>query len=143
MTYPSSASQRAGHQGGSVSLPPARGRASELSVIDHLVSRLLSGHGSALLIEGPPGIGKSRLLAEVALRTVRGGGRFLSGTGFEHQQTVPFAPLFGATLGADPPVGDADSLRALSANADLRYWVVHDLQAAIADAATEAPLSIA
>src|ERR1700712_578925 len=126
-----------------VQLPPLRGRASELSVIDHLVSRLLDGHGSALLIEGPPGIGKSRLLSDVAARSVRGGGRHLSGSGFEHQQTVPFAALFGATLGADPPVGDADSLRALSANADLRYWVVHDLQAAIADAAGSTPLSIA
>jgi DNA-binding CsgD family transcriptional regulator len=126
-----------------VQLPPARGRTSELTVIDHLVSRLLDGHGSALLIEGPPGIGKSRLLAEVAERVVRGGGRFLRGAGFEHQQTVPFAPLFHATLDADPPVGDADSLRALSVSADLRYWVVHHLQSAIADAATQDPLSIA
>jgi DNA-binding CsgD family transcriptional regulator len=124
-------------------MPPSRGRASELNVIDHLVSRLLDGRGSALLIDGPPGIGKTRLLDEIAARTVRGGGRFLKGTGFEHQQTVPFAALFGATLGADPPVGDAESLRALSANADLRYWVVHDLQSAIADAAAATPLSIA
>jgi DNA-binding CsgD family transcriptional regulator len=122
---------------------PARGREREVTVIDGLVARLDDGYGSVLLIDGPPGIGKTRLLSEVAARTTSGGGRSLWGNGFEHQRTVPFAPLFGATLGADPPIGDAASLRALGASEDLRYWVVHDLQSAIADAAAKTPLSIA
>lgn len=47
---------------------PIRGRVDELRVIDHLVQDLSAGIGSLLVIEGPPGIGKSRLLGEVRRR---------------------------------------------------------------------------
>ena len=45
--------------------PPIRGRAGELKVIGVLVTALVQGRGGVLVIEGPPGIGKSRLLTEV------------------------------------------------------------------------------
>ncbi len=45
--------------------PPIRGRAGELKVIGALVRALVQGRGGVLVIEGPPGIGKSRLLTEV------------------------------------------------------------------------------
>ena len=64
------------------------------------------------------------------------------GEAFEYQQTVPFFSLFMATLNADPPVGDAEALRALGGSADLRYWVVHDLADAIQAAAAQTPLVI-
>ena len=95
-----------------------------------------------LVIEGPPGIGKSRLLTEVMALADKGGVRTLFGEAFEYQQTVPFFSLFMATLGADPPVGDADALRRLGGSADLRYWVVHDLADAIRAAAAQTPLAI-
>jgi DNA-binding CsgD family transcriptional regulator len=66
----------------------------------------------------------------------------LFGQAFDYQQSVPFYSLFTATLHADPPVGDADALRRLGASADLRYWVVHDLRAAIRAAAAQQPLAI-
>src|SRR6201996_3472821 len=47
-----------------------------------------------------------------------------------------------ATLGADPPVGDAAALRRLGGSADLGYWVVHDLANAIYAAAAQNPLAI-
>jgi DNA-binding CsgD family transcriptional regulator len=95
-----------------------------------------------LVIEGPPGIGKSRLLTEVMALADKGGVRTVFGEAFEYQQTVPFFSLFMATLGADPPVGDADALRRLGGSADLRYWVVSDLGDAIYVAAAETPLAI-
>jgi len=122
--------------------PPMRGRAGELKVIDALVSALVGGRGGVLVIEGPPGIGKSRLLTEVMVRADKGGVRILFGEAFEYQQTVPFFSLFMATLRADPPVGDADALRRLGGSADLRYWVVHDLADAIGAAAAQTPLAI-
>jgi predicted ATPase len=67
--------------------------------------------------------------------------RTLSGQGFEYQQTVPFAPLFMATLRADPPIGQASALRRLHA-ADLRYLVVHELQSAIGAEAARQPIQI-
>jgi DNA-binding CsgD family transcriptional regulator len=122
--------------------PPVRGRADELTVIGALVTALMSGRGGVLVIEGPPGIGKSRLLTEVMALADKGGVRALFGEAFEYQQTVPFFSLFMATLRADPPVGDAEALRRLGGSADLRYWVVHDLADAIYAAAAETPLAI-
>src|SRR5271163_903370 len=122
--------------------PPIRGRAGELKVIGALVAALVGGRGGVLVIEGPPGIGKSRLLTEVMALADKGGVRTLFGEAFEYQQTVPFFSLFMATLRADPPVGDADALRRLGGSADLRYWVVRDLADAIHAAAAETPLAI-
>jgi DNA-binding CsgD family transcriptional regulator len=122
--------------------PPIRGRAGELKVIGALVTALGQGRGGVLVIEGPPGIGKSRLLTEVMALADKGEVRTLFGEAFEYQQTVPFFSLFMATLRADPPVGDADALRRLGGSADLGYWVVHDLADAIGAAAAETPLAI-
>ena len=122
--------------------PPIRGRADELKVIGALVGVLVQGRGGVLVIEGPPGIGKSRLLTEVMALADKSGVRALFGEAFEYQQTVPFFSLFMATLRADPPVGDADALRRLGGSADLRYWVVHDLADAIHAAAAQTPLAI-
>src|ERR1700741_5211165 len=121
---------------------PIRGRAGELKVIGALVTAVAQGRGGVLVIEGPPGIGKSRLLTEVMALADKCGVRTLFGEAFEYQQTVPFFSLFMATLRADPPVGDADALRRLGGSADLRYWVVHDLADAIYAAAAQTPLAI-
>src|SRR4029079_11369450 len=122
--------------------PPIRGRAGELKVIGALLTGLVQGHGSVLFIEGPPGIGKSRLLTEVMAQADKYGVRTLFGEAFEYQQTVPFFALFMATVRADPPVGDADALHRLGGSEDLRYWVVHDLADAIHAAAAQTPLAI-
>src|SRR6202035_3910012 len=114
----------------------------ELKVIGALVTALGQGRGGVLVIEGPPGIGKSRLLTEVMALADKGGVRTLFGEAFEYQQTVPFFALFMATLGADPPVGDAEALRRLGGSADLRYWGVHDLADGIYAASAQTPLSI-
>jgi DNA-binding CsgD family transcriptional regulator len=113
-----------------------------LQVIDASVTAVAQGRGGVLVIEGPPGIGKSRLLTEVMALADKCGVRTLFGEAFEYQQTVPFFSLFMATRGADPPVGDEDALRRLGSSADLRYWVVHDLADAIDAAAAEVPLAI-
>ncbi|OBG62591.1 MULTISPECIES: LuxR family transcriptional regulator [unclassified Mycobacterium] len=122
--------------------PPIRGRADELKKIGALVTAVAQGRGGVLVIEGPPGIGKSRLLTEVLVLAEKWGVRALFGEAFEYQQTVPFFSLFMATLNADPPVGDAEALRQLGGSADLRYWVVHDLADAINAAAARTPLAI-
>src|ERR1700752_35486 len=122
--------------------PPIRGRAGELKVIGALVGALVRGRGGVLVIEGPPGIGKSRLLTELMALADESGVRTLFGEAFEYQQTVPFFALFMATLGAHPPVGDAKALRRLGGSEGLRYWVVHDLADAIYSAAAQTPLAI-
>src|SRR4029453_260532 len=107
--------------------PPIRGRADELKIIGALVSAVAQGRGGVLVIEGPPGIGKSRLLTEVLTLAEKAGVRALFGEAFEYQQSVPFFSLFMATLRADPPVGDADALRRRGGSAVLRFWGVAGL----------------
>lgn len=121
---------------------PIRGRTDELTRIGAVMAALVQGRGGVLIIEGAPGIGKSRLLAEVVALAERAGVRTLLGEAFEHQQSVPFFSLFMATFRADPPVGDVESLRGLGNSADLGYWVVSDLQRAIVAAAAQTPLAI-
>lgn len=47
---------------------PVRGRSAELAVIDEAIAAAADGRAGVLVLEGPPGIGKSRLLAEVERR---------------------------------------------------------------------------
>jgi DNA-binding CsgD family transcriptional regulator len=122
--------------------PPIRGRADELKIIGALVTAVAQGRGGVLIIEGPPGIGKSRLLAEVMALAEKSKVRTLFGEAFEYQQSVPFFSLFMATLRGDTPVGDVEALRRLGSSADLSYWVVHDLRDAIHAAAADNPLAI-
>ena len=122
--------------------PPVRGRDTELKQIADAVSAVARGRGGVLIIEGPPGIGKTRLLAESIVLAKKADVRTLLGETFEYQHMVPFAPLFMATLHAEPPIGDTEALRRLGTRADLRYWVIRDLRAAIAAAASEHPLAI-
>jgi DNA-binding CsgD family transcriptional regulator/ribosomal protein S28E/S33 len=124
--------------------PPIRGRDDELRVVRERGGALAKRRGGVVVVEGPPGIGKTRLLQEFTARADKSV-RSLFGQAFEYQQTVPFAPLFMATLRADPAIGQASTLRRVGAgsgSADLRYLVVHDLQAAIGAAALKAPIQI-
>jgi len=88
---------------------PIRGRAGELKVIGALVTALAQGRRGVLVIEGPPGIGKSRLLTEVLAFADKRGVRTLFGEAFEYHQTAPFfLAVHGdacgsANIGAPPP----------------------------------------
>jgi DNA-binding CsgD family transcriptional regulator len=120
--------------------PPIRGRAEEVKIAREFVGALARHRGGVVVIEGPPGIGKTRLLQEFVAPAGKGV-RPLFGQGFEHQRTVPFAPLFMATLGADPPVGQRPALRGLDAS-NSHHLVVGDLQAGIRAAAAQTPIEI-
>ena len=75
----------------------------ELAAIDDLLDEAADGRGRVLLVEGPAGIGKSRLLAEARGRA-EGSMRVLAARGGEMEQQFPFGvvrQLFEAEL-ADP-----------------------------------------
>ena len=78
--------------------PPIRGRAGELKVIGALVTALGQGRGGVLLIEGPPGIGKSRLLTELMALADKSGVRTLFGEAFEYQQKVPLSAQWMSSI---------------------------------------------
>ena len=66
------------------------GRAEEIGVLERAVTGLKGGGPAAIAVIGEPGIGKTRLLAELAARADESGCIVLSGSGSEFEQDLPF-----------------------------------------------------
>lgn len=66
------------------------GRVEELAAIDRAIENLGRGQAAALEIVGEPGIGKTRLLSELAARADERGHVVLSGSASELEQDLPF-----------------------------------------------------
>src|SRR4051795_1769650 len=66
------------------------GRAPELSAVDRLLAQVGAGRSAALELVGEPGIGKTRLLAELAARADARGYLVLSGRAGELELDLPF-----------------------------------------------------
>src|SRR5689334_14741444 len=82
--------------GGRMALGPIVGRSEELLALDHALEELDEGHASALAILGEPGIGKTRLLRELADRGEQGGYLVLAGSASEPERDLPFSPFVHA-----------------------------------------------
>lgn len=78
--------------------PPARleaplvGRERELEALSKALDGLLEGRGAVVAITGEPGIGKSRLVAELEERFA-GRVRFLAGHAVSYAETIPYWPV--------------------------------------------------
>ena len=65
-----------------------------------------AGRGQAMLVAGDAGIGKSRLVRELAARLEQDGWVVLQGNCFERDRALPYGPvaeLLRNTLGSEPP----------------------------------------
>ena len=72
------------------------GRAEEMSSLDQVLAELDQGSSAALLLVGEPGIGKTRLLAELAARADARGQLVLSGSASELERDLPFSVFVDA-----------------------------------------------
>lgn len=70
---------------------PLVGRARELALVDVALDALADGAGGCVAIEGEPGIGKTRLLAELRERAGARGQLALGGVAAELERDVPFS----------------------------------------------------
>jgi ABC-type transport system substrate-binding protein/class 3 adenylate cyclase len=72
--------------------PALVGRGEEIATLSATFDRLLEGSGAIVAITGEPGIGKSRLVAEVEGR-FGGRVRFLAGHAVAYAETIPYWPV--------------------------------------------------
>ena len=72
--------------------PPLVGREQELAALSEALDGLLEGRGAIVSITGEPGIGKSRLVAELEERFA-GRVRFLAGHAVSYAETIPYWPV--------------------------------------------------
>ncbi len=92
---------------------PFVGRGNEYGLLIGLIARLTAGTGCAVLIEGEPGIGKSRLLREVARYAHAQDLPTLATNCYEIDRAMPYQPVIDLVTRAIDRVSDV-ALRTLS-----------------------------
>ncbi|WP_078849568.1 helix-turn-helix transcriptional regulator [Streptomyces sp. NRRL F-5126] len=125
---------------------PAFGRDDELSVLRGALLAAASGTGQCLVLEGPPGIGKSRLLQEAAREAVRLGMTVAAGRATELDRVAPLTVLLSALRDSVPPVmepSDLAALGGLGGQEAHRFWLVSRLGDLIEEFTCTRPLLIA
>ncbi|MFF0465396.1 helix-turn-helix transcriptional regulator [Streptomyces mexicanus] len=111
-----------GTVGGSVS-PPLRGRAAEQELLTRWVRRHLHRDGGGVIwIEGPAGVGMSRILAFAGAEARVTGARVFAGAGVACGSLTPLAPLLDALTGDG---AFADRLR--SGPPQDPYWLLREV----------------
>jgi DNA-binding CsgD family transcriptional regulator len=125
---------------------PARelhGRDAELALIRGELERLTDGAERAVVIEGAAGMGKSRLLVEVASIARSLGIRVGRSAADPTETMVELAALLAALFDGPEPLLDPAEIESLHAEPEQRFWLLRDLQQLLERAALASPLLIA
>jgi ATP/maltotriose-dependent transcriptional regulator MalT len=108
------------------------GRADELDLVEQVLDELDRGNPRAIEVTGEPGIGKTRLLRELAALAEARGHLVLGGSASELEQDLPFSVFVDALdeylRGLDPERLDAldDQVRAELAHVFPSLWALAD-----------------
>src|SRR5438034_5125498 len=98
------------------------GRAEELGSLDQVLAELDRGSAAAIELVGEPGIGKTRLLAELAARADARGHLVLSGSASELERDLPFSVFVDAL---DEYVECLDRRRLAALDDDVQAELAH------------------
>ena len=120
-----------------------QGRDAELALIDAALERLSDGVEAVILVEGSAGMGKSRMLAEVAALARTSGIRIGRSAADPSETVVELATLLSALFDGHEPLLDPSGLSTLRVQPEQRFWLLRDLQQLLERAALESPLLIA
>jgi DNA-binding SARP family transcriptional activator/DNA-binding CsgD family transcriptional regulator len=127
-------------------------REREVALLGSLLSDAMAGEGRAVLVEGPPGIGKTRLLAEARRNALASGAFVLNARAGELEREFPYGvvrQLFEAVIG-DPSElsGAAASARVVfsapgdAPGGDASFAALHGLFWVALNLASQSPLVI-
>src|SRR5256885_16969445 len=111
--------------------PVVRGRDAELEAIGVQLDRVRSGVGAVVLVEGEPGMGKTRLLAEAARVARRLAFRVGAGAAEPGAEVVELGALMTALFDGPQPLLQRSGLRELHSLPEQRDWLLQDLQAVL------------
>jgi DNA-binding CsgD family transcriptional regulator len=101
-----------------------------------------SGAGAVVLVEGEPGMGKTRLLTEAGRVARRLGFRVGAGAAEPGAEVVELAPVMTALFDGSDPLLERSGLRELHSLPEQRYWLLQDLETMLERAALGGPLLI-
>src|SRR3984885_8769784 len=120
-----------------------RGREDELGLIRSQLLVLGRGRGSVTVVEGRPGSGKTRLLAE-AVDIARGRGILVaSGGAARGDRVVPMGALLDSLIGGAEPLLDPASFGDLRTLPELRYWLIQEIEEMLERLASEHAVVVA
>src|SRR5258708_1443746 len=99
-----------------------RGRDSELTIMGQHLDQLLSGVGMVIVVEGGAGMGKSRLLREVAAMARRLSIRVGCGAADPGDTVVQLSVLMEALFDGPSSLLERTTLGDAHASPEQRYW---------------------
>lgn len=107
---------------------PIRGRSAEQGVVAEALAGLSRGAGDVLVVRGAAGVGKSRLLEDVADQAIAAGLRVAVGRTDRDARLIPLAPIMDALGAGARPISDRVRLSAVTLDPEARYWLLQQLQ---------------
>ena len=121
---------------------PVRGRDGELASLHEHLARLRSGVGTCWLIEGGPGLGKSRLIEEAIWAAQETGFAVGQSVAEPRDAALELAVLVEALFGGPEPLLERSALGDSHASPEQRYWLLQDIQTLLEQSALRRPILI-
>ncbi|MFI5938266.1 AAA family ATPase [Actinoplanes sp. NPDC051494] len=121
---------------------PLRGRDPELDRITEGLRALRSGRSSITVVSGPPGAGKSRILAETLRRADAMRLRSVVVAGDRDERFLAGGSLLRGLRDGTDALLDAATLLAVATRPEHRYWLLEEIRNGIERAALRAPLLV-
>jgi DNA-binding CsgD family transcriptional regulator len=121
---------------------PLRGRDGELTSLHDHLARLRSGAGTTWLIEGAPGLGKSRLIEQAVSAARESGFAVGHAVAEPGDVAVELAVLMDALFGGHEPLLERAALGDSHASREQRYWLLQDIQTLLERSALRQPILI-
>ena len=122
--------------------PRLRGREAEQAILADLIAGTADGTAGIVMIDGPAGIGKSRLVQHAARLAIENGFIVAAARSDELDQVTPLGPLLTALRASEPAIIGGDDRLLMPGLADQRLWLLDRLHAALESAAAAHPVLI-